>query len=279
MNKRIIGLLKTNNNPSLHLLVYKLVEDKQDLLIQKAINRVLKETRIEEDGIVGYATISTLIKLDEDMFANKLLELMFNKTPTKLSSKQTIMSYLGRYEGTSLHWNRGEHDITTPFGVYGKSFPNSKPIRYMQTLAVKYTGRKIKSRDLRQIGKVNKSMSRAERDRIKDLCWEFYRTVFMDKRIIPILDGKSNLSWFSCCVNGGKVRGAKVLQKAVNVNDDGVIGPYTISKVKEDMKSKGTINDPILDAMLNFYKYLIRVRPKTFAIFKNGWFNRIKALR
>lgn len=281
MQKKLVDLLKNANNPSLHLLVVMLIEDDLGLLIQEAVNMHSKDY-LTADGIVGYNTIKAILSIDEDVFAKTLMELRFDKNHKRFeqpNGEETIMSYLGRYEGTVIHWNRNETSITTPYGVYGKAFPNSKPIKYAQELAKKYAGKHITRRNLRQIALVNRNMSNGEKRKMRKLCWDFYKRNFMNPKVIALLDNKSNLSWFSCCVNAGKVRGAKVLQEAVHANTDGKIGNATIAKIKKAKASNMNINHGILDAMLKFYKLLISINPAEFGVFKNGWFSRILALR
>jgi len=281
MNNDLLTLLKNTRNPSLYLLVTMLVEDDKDIIIQKALN-ILKPDSVVEDGVIGYNTVKAIINSDEDIFANAIIEYTLGKgiiTDTPKSGKEKIMGYLGAYEGLIVHWNKGETDITTPYGVYGKSFPNSKPILYVQKLAVKHTGHKITKRNLRRIALLNSRITRSEKLKIKNLCWEFYLENFMDKRVIPLLDAKSNLSYFSCSVNGGRGRGAKVLQQAVSVKPDGEIGNVTLRAIRTAKRRNVDINKGILDAMLRFYKYLIRINPIKFRRFRKGWFARIAGLR
>jgi len=282
MNKRIIDLLKNSNNPSLHLLIVTLIEGGKSLIVQKAINRINKGSVIE-DGIIGYQTIKVLLAIDEDTFSKTILNFdnpeFVEKVTKSMTAKDSIMGYLGRYEGTIVHWNKGETAFTTPYGVYGKPFPKAEPIEYIQDLAKKYTGSRLVKRNRKQLALLNVKLTRKEKEKIKDLCWDFYVKNFMDALVIPLLNAKANLSYFSCCVNGGKIRGAKVLQKAVGAKPDGVIGNGTLGKIRLAIKRGVNINNGILNAMLAFYKYLIKKYPRRFKKYKNGWFARIKGLR
>lgn len=73
-----------------------------------------------------------------------------------------------------------------------------------------------------------------------------------------------DMAVFDFAVNSGVSRAAKYLQAAVNVTQDGVIGPKTILATKTYVANKVT------DSRLNFLKGL-----PTWGAFGRGWANRI----
>lgn len=77
-----------------------------------------------------------------------------------------------------------------------------------------------------------------------------------------------NLVHFDFSVNAGNRQAAKILQRAAEVEDDGIIGPVTLAKVK-------TLN--VEDLIINyselrrqFYRGLATARPKDLKFLK-GW--------
>lgn len=282
MNTRILDLLHCSKSPTIFTLVTALIKIGAGIYIQKKINLLAGKNLLVEDGIVGYNTVKALLNFDEDIITEALVKIKARlnaEEPKGISGKDAIMTYLGTYEGTIIHWNKGETAITTPYGVYAKPFPNSKPVKFANELAVKYTGRKFTYRDLKQIATVNNSVTPKEKMHMKNLCWNFYVNNFMNKNVIPLLTRKPNLSYFSCSVNAGRSRGAKVLQKAVNAKPDGKIGKITLSMITKAVDKRVDINKGILDAMRKFYLTLIRINPSKFGRFKNGWLNRLISLR
>lgn len=77
---------------------------------------------------------------------------------------------------------------------------------------------------------------------------------------------------FDAAVNSGVSRGAKWLQRALGVKDDGHIGPATLAAVSHKPHTD-TIEDAC-DIRLSFLRGL-----KTWATFGAGWGRRLSALR
>jgi len=268
-----------------------LVENDKGKLIQRAVSELGGDITI--DGIVGYYTIKAVLKVDEDSFAKAIIQLANDHINTKrsikygytpptidtMSSKEKIMSYLARYEGTVIHWNRGETNITTPYGIYRKSFPNAKIFKYIDMLSKKYTGKVIRRRNMRQIKILNNSMSKNERKRIYDMAWVFYVNNFMDARITDMLNNKEAMSFFSISVNGGKGRGVKSIHSAVKLKLSSRVSTNLLVTIARQKNMGKDLNNGMLDYMLAFYKTLIKNKPWKFARFKNGWFSRIAGLR
>ena len=85
---------------------------------------------------------------------------------------------------------------------------------------------------------------------------------------------------FDGCVNHGPRQAAKFLQRALQVVDDGAIGPKTLQAVGEAYAAGQipTIIDSILFQREGFYEHLAR-KDATQAVFLNGWKNRIADVR
>lgn len=81
-----------------------------------------------------------------------------------------------------------------------------------------------------------------------------------------------NLSVFDFAVNAGIFQAVKVLQKVVNVRQDGMIGPITLKAV-QTFEAKTVIESFAAERVL-FYKGL-----KTFSIFGKGWLRRTESVK
>ena len=76
---------------------------------------------------------------------------------------------------------------------------------------------------------------------------------------------------FDIAVNMGQRQAHKLLQRAVNVVDDGIIGGKTIAAVMA--MSIGALLDNITIEQIKYYKAVVKNRP-TSSIFMAGWINR-----
>lgn len=80
------------------------------------------------------------------------------------------------------------------------------------------------------------------------------------------------LMLFDCCVNQGPTVGTKLLQKAVGVTPDGVIGPITLSKITIDRVEKILLDFAL--ARIERYNHLALIDPKDMK-FLCGWIIRV----
>jgi lysozyme family protein len=89
-----------------------------------------------------------------------------------------------------------------------------------------------------------------------------------------------DLVTFDAAVNHGVRQAIKFLQRALGVDDDGLIGPMTIGAAINDEKSNMTLRviDDILNQREDFYDRLVDRRPQSKAFLK-GWKNRLKHVR
>lgn len=88
-----------------------------------------------------------------------------------------------------------------------------------------------------------------------------------------------DLAVFDAAVNVGVVQSSKFLQRALGVDDDGIIGDKTISAVLSDeiagLLSQTTAD--VIDQRRDFYEALVERKPSQRK-FLNGWLNRVNAL-
>jgi len=90
----------------------------------------------------------------------------------------------------------------------------------------------------------------------------YWRTSYCEK-----LPAGLNLLVFSMAVNAGAGRSVKLLQDAIGVLPDGVIGPRTMAKINE--ANVETLIDKFSEARTAYYKGL-----ELFPVFGRGWLGR-----
>jgi lysozyme family protein len=96
---------------------------------------------------------------------------------------------------------------------------------------------------------------------------KYWRTSYCEK-----LPRGLDLLVFSMAVNAGSGRSVKLLQDAIGVVADGVIGPKTMAKINE--ANVESLIDKFSEARTAFYKGL-----KTFPVFGRGWLSRTDSER
>jgi lysozyme family protein len=96
---------------------------------------------------------------------------------------------------------------------------------------------------------------------------KYWRTSYCEK-----LPRGLDLLVFSMAVNAGSGRSVKLLQEAIGVVADGIIGPRTMARINE--ANVETLIDSFSEARRQFYRGL-----KTFPVFGKGWLSRTDSER
>lgn len=110
---------------------------------------------------------------------------------------------------------------------------------------------------------------------VKNLTVQEAGRIYYEKYWSPLscddLPRGCDLSVFDMGINAGILRGAKILQKVVGSNPDGIIGSQTLLAVNNYCKANGVTKllENYRDGRLAFYKSL-----STFDVFGGGWTNR-----
>lgn len=105
----------------------------------------------------------------------------------------------------------------------------------------------------------------------KERAQEIYKQDYWDKVKGDELPAPVALVCFDIAVMSGCHRACRMLQKAVGVSTDGIVGPVTLKAVREAYRaSEDNLIKDLSDIRLNFYKRL-----KHFETFGRGWTNRI----
>ncbi len=79
-----------------------------------------------------------------------------------------------------------------------------------------------------------------------------------------------------CAVNSGIHQAAIILQRAIGVDDDGLIGPITIETIRN--KDADTVAILAIAEREHFYRVLVEQKPELNK-FLNGWLNRCESLK
>lgn len=96
---------------------------------------------------------------------------------------------------------------------------------------------------------------------------ELYRRDYWDKLSLDALPDAVRYPLFDLAVNSGVSTAAKLLQRAVGVRDDGIIGPATIEAAQR-LKSASA-------SRLSATRLLFLADLSTFAQFGRGWTRRV----
>ena len=76
-------------------------------------------------------------------------------------------------------------------------------------------------------------------------------------------------------VNAGVQTGIKVLQRALNVDDDGIIGNVTLNA---ENNASDNIIQSIINERIKYYNNVVQNNPK-LKIFLKGWLNRVNSTK
>lgn len=106
------------------------------------------------------------------------------------------------------------------------------------------------------------------RDLPKAYAMAIYRDRYWDSLQVDLLPPDARFAVFDAAVNSGTVQATKWLQRAVNVNDDGIIGRITLLAAKN--LPGATIAARISGHRLQFMTTLVQWKD-----FGRGWANRI----
>ena len=103
-----------------------------------------------------------------------------------------------------------------------------------------------------------------------------YQSNFWNPAECSILEQPVDLCVFDTAVNCGPSRAIKMLQQAVGVTQDGLIGPATVSATNG--MAGVAVATQFCDEREQYYRQLVAQQPSQ-GIFLNGWINRVNALR
>ena len=110
----------------------------------------------------------------------------------------------------------------------------------------------------------------------KDAVKPFYKAMYWDKARCDDLPTGVDYAVFDFAVNAGVTRAAKLLQRSVGADDDGVIGSVTLALVKKT--TPGKLLENFTEQKEAFYNTLAERNP-TQQKFLKGWMNRVASVQ
>ena len=170
-----------------------------------------------------------------------------------MSRFDDAMVWILRAEGGYSNQD-GDHGGSTACGVTQESFNEYRKSLGLAPLAVRYIT-------------------------MTDVC-SIYLTRYWRPCHCDSLPAPLDLAVFDMAVNSGNRRAILFLQRALGVEDDGLIGPGTIDAVQADQKADllGHVVQDFMDAREKYYHDIVANDPSQ-AKFLGGWLNRMKNLR
>lgn len=204
-----------------------------------------------------------------------------------------ILNYLADAEGTTVHYNRGEKDITSPYGVYRSQHPNAAIFTYIDEVARSLGNTRSSRRWTRKdIKRINDKLDMSIIDR---LAIEFYED-FLKSLHLDIFSKESTLAAFSLYTNGPLLMW-KSVQSTINKFDsngwigyeqqsvDGQYGSKTrngliqIQELCTRNSTFGYLFEALLISHMQLeYARLAVANPGKYLKYLNGWNNRVTKL-
>ena len=101
----------------------------------------------------------------------------------------------------------------------------------------------------------------------------YYTDYWLKLNLDGIDDEDLKLQMFDMGVNAGIKTAIKLLQHILEVIEDGIIGPITISKTNSE-----NITDEYKNTRINYYNKLVENNPK-LKVFIKGWISRVNSTK
>lgn len=203
-----------------------------------------------------------------------------------------ILEYLYKAEGTEIHYNSTEEDITSPGGIYRLEHPNAEIFEYIDYVAGELDIQKPSSEfSDDEIAMINSKLDRPTVDR---LVLQFYNE-FNKGAHLDMFTENIQLAMFSLYTNS-PLNAWKSVQSAINKfvsngiisyklqNVDGYPGSVTFDGLEavKDV-ADGTVLELLFESymlleMSKIYAKLAVSNPSKYIKYLNGWNNRLEVL-
>ena len=203
-----------------------------------------------------------------------------------MSNIDKLVESLRTVEGDKVHYNKGEEDITSPFGIYRKQHPSASIFSYLDEVASNNNiSKPSKEWNTDEIKIVNDNL---DNNKVFELAKDFYKDFTnLDLDKLPI---QTSLAYFNIFTNT-PLGANKAIQKAVNgvidlfkldnpkLKIDGVIG----NKTKEAVYSAASRDDKLFKILFllgveDYYIDLAIKNPDKYLQYLKGWNNRVNNL-
>lgn len=161
------------------------------------------------------------------------------------------MKLVAQFEGGYVN-NPADPGGATNFGITQKVYDNYRVVRSL----------------------VKQSVKQIDEAEVADI----YRKQYWNEGkcdILDVIDAPIALIHFDACVNLGVFQAAKLLQRAVGVTADGVIGSQTLSRIRIDNKHQMRL--AYLAQRMDFYLDLVLAKPQ-MRQFLPSWMRRIQKI-
>ncbi len=180
-------------------------------------------------------------------------------------SKEFDLAYehVKKWEGGYVN-NKNDKGGATNFGI---------SIKFLEDFHQTRTGQVL-------LGKMN--IHKVNVETIKNLTLEqakaIYKKAFWEDTNISKLPLKFAIVVFDFAVNSGSYAGARILQRAINADVDGIIGPLTITQAKiKAEENEQAVLETMFKYREDFYNNIVK-RNASQKVFLKGWLNRLNSL-
>jgi hypothetical protein len=218
--------------------------------------------------------------------------------------KNEILDYLAEAEGLTVHKNKGEEDITSPYGIYKHIHPDAKIFEYIDSLLLELSIQKnTKKLEKKELEKLNNKIKTTKfiQDNIRDLAWNFYEDYFSNL-YLSLFPKEAVISFLSMYTTSSEA-GIMSTQKAINdvisngfisseglkskyLSEDGIFGNESrkgLAKINQLYKDGGIFvgywfEEKMIKHMILYYDELAIEKPEKFKKFYKGWRNRMEKL-
>jgi len=208
-----------------------------------------------------------------------------------------LMEHLKEAEGAKVHYNRGESDITAPYGIYKAYYPNAKIFKTIDLIAkILKIYKDSKNYTDNEIELINEYIYENNlEDKIYNEAKEFYSS-YLRGMHLELLPEKLIVLLFSMYVNSKRgfwesiqnaliaLEKEGVVKLEVKIIADGYFGKKTkkalqnITKYYNDDKFILAFKYQLLFFMQVFYVKLATKDKKRYFKFLKGWKNRLMNL-
>lgn len=205
-----------------------------------------------------------------------------------------VLDYLANAEGTIIHRNSTELDITSPYGIYKAVHPKASIFGYIDSIALSI-GIKSNSKewDKATIDKINLKLDNAKVLAFVD---EFY-TSYLAGAKLELFKDEAKIAMFSMYTNSNTgawiavqraiislVKSKQIPFELTQVSiDDGSFGGKTqnvLTLIKQHNYISGYhFESLILFYMTTYYVELWKKNPQKYGIYLDGWKNRMSKLQ
>lgn len=198
-----------------------------------------------------------------------------------MTNIELFVKKLSNVEGTIVHRNKNEKDITSPYGIYRYTQPKASIFNYIDQVAneigITNPSTIWSSED---IDRVNKSL---DSDKVFELAVDFYKT--FTPLDLDSIDINIAYAYFNIYTNSPKCANS-AMQSTCNkfgesLKVDGIIGKMSKLSIENVLNSDINTKEFLYLFLLACKDYYINITvssPNNYIQYLKGWNNRVNAL-